>query len=207
MPKRREVNADLDRQTRFWVRAAIRVEMARYQITFGDLAQRLCEVGWDESEKNLRNKVALGEMSAAAFLLCLKLMGCKSAQIGPEEEALRSKVTIDQGLQSDLIRVTKRDDEAGVFELRLGELTTPITIAVECTPDMGRAEYYLSHCIKTPIQKSVFPGRAAKRFGFSPGAAIHRAVLGLSTYYREAVEAGLTPDEAWLIPNSKIELT
>jgi len=68
-------------RTHAWVTRAIRAEMVKSGITFGDLAQRINALGGDENERNLRNKVARGTFSAALFAQCLAAMGCKSLNI------------------------------------------------------------------------------------------------------------------------------
>jgi hypothetical protein len=72
---------DFDAKTHVWVTRAIRTEMVRSGITFGELAERLVMVGGDENERNLRNKVARGTFSAALFVQCLAAIGCKTLTI------------------------------------------------------------------------------------------------------------------------------
>ena len=67
-----------------WVNAAkgmLRAEMTRRGITYEQLAERLAETGAKETPVNLRNKVARGGFSAAFFLQCLTVLGCRSLTI------------------------------------------------------------------------------------------------------------------------------
>ena len=68
-------------RTHAWVTRAIRAEMVKSGITYGDLALRINALGGDENERNLRNKIARGTFSAALFAQCLAAMGCKSLNI------------------------------------------------------------------------------------------------------------------------------
>jgi len=58
-------------------------------------------------------------------------------------------------------------------------------------------EFSASHAIKTPTQ--IGPYRTSNRFADSPGYALHKAISGLTNYYREAVNAGYEPAESWLV--------
>ncbi|HET7084143.1 MAG TPA: DUF6471 domain-containing protein [Rhizomicrobium sp.] len=73
--------ADFESRTHEWVTRAIRAEMVRRGITFGELAEQIVLVGGDENERNLRNKIARGTFSAALFAQCLAAMGCKNLTI------------------------------------------------------------------------------------------------------------------------------
>ena len=59
----------------------LRVEMARRQMNYADLTERLAENGWTENERSLRNKVARGTFSAEFFLACLKAIGVNSIDV------------------------------------------------------------------------------------------------------------------------------
>lgn len=55
-------------------KAVLRSEMARRQVRSADLAKLLAEIGIQENERNLGNKIARGTFSAAFFLQCLAAM-------------------------------------------------------------------------------------------------------------------------------------
>ncbi len=52
----------------------IRGEMARRGVTYAQLVERLAEIGVDENERNLRNKVSRGKFTAGFLLQCLSAM-------------------------------------------------------------------------------------------------------------------------------------
>lgn len=56
-------------------RGVIRAEMARQNVTYAQLVERLAAIGVNESERNLRNKVSRGKFTAAFMLDCLLAMG------------------------------------------------------------------------------------------------------------------------------------
>jgi hypothetical protein len=53
----------------------IRGEMARRGVTYAQLVERLSEIGVDENERNLRNKVSRGKFTAGFLLQCLSAIG------------------------------------------------------------------------------------------------------------------------------------
>ena len=62
-------------------RGLLRAEMARQQVTYASLAERLATLGIKEDERNLRNKVSRGKFTAAFMLSCLVALGCSSIRI------------------------------------------------------------------------------------------------------------------------------
>lgn len=56
-------------------RGIIRAEMARQNVTYAQLVERLAEVGVDENERNLRNKISRGKFTAAFMVDCLSALG------------------------------------------------------------------------------------------------------------------------------------
>lgn len=59
-------------------RGIIRAEMARQNITYAQLAEKLATIGIQEDERNLRNKVSRGKFSAAFLLQALEALGIKN---------------------------------------------------------------------------------------------------------------------------------
>ncbi len=57
------------------VKGILRAEMARRGITYEVLAQKLADLGINDTAVNLRNKVARGGFSAVFFVQCLKAIG------------------------------------------------------------------------------------------------------------------------------------
>jgi Domain of unknown function (DUF6471) len=62
-------------------RGIIRAEMARQNITYSQLAERLESIGVTEDERNLRNKVSRGKFTAAFMLQCLGALGSQSVRL------------------------------------------------------------------------------------------------------------------------------
>jgi hypothetical protein len=102
---------DFDDMTHQWVTRAIRAEMVKRGITFGELAERLVLVGGDENERNLRNKIARGTFSAALFVQCMAAMGCKTLNIdlldrlyaGSDEVVIRPPAAV----VTEVVRATR----------------------------------------------------------------------------------------------------
>ena len=63
------------------VKGIPRAEMARRSITYEQLAERLAELGVNDSAVNIRNKVARGGFSAAFFVLCLYAIGVREVRL------------------------------------------------------------------------------------------------------------------------------
>lgn len=51
-------------------------ELKRRGVTYAQLAEKLGEIGVQENERNLNNKISRGGFSAAFLLQCLKAIGC-----------------------------------------------------------------------------------------------------------------------------------
>ena len=56
-------------------RGILRAEMARQNVTYSQLVERLESIGVTEDERNLRNKVSRGKFTAAFLLQCLSALG------------------------------------------------------------------------------------------------------------------------------------
>jgi hypothetical protein len=63
-------------------KAVLRSEMARRQLRSADLVKLLSELGVEENERNLGNKIARGTFSAAFFLQCLAAMKVTNLHLG-----------------------------------------------------------------------------------------------------------------------------
>jgi hypothetical protein len=63
------------------VKGILRAGMTRRAITYEELANRLAELGVNDSAVNLRNKVARGGFSAVFFMQCLKAIGCQNLRL------------------------------------------------------------------------------------------------------------------------------
>ncbi len=59
----------------------LRAEMARKAVTYAHLVEKLAEIGIEDNERNLRNKVSRGKFTAGFFLQCLFALGCTSLHL------------------------------------------------------------------------------------------------------------------------------
>lgn len=71
----------MDRDWTVYVKGLLRSEMARRQISYQDLADKLGDIGVKESEANLRNKVSRGSFTAVFLIQCLVAIGCSSLRL------------------------------------------------------------------------------------------------------------------------------
>jgi hypothetical protein len=203
MPRKNNICLELDAKTKDWVRALLRVEMTEKKITYKQLVELLRSAGLQEKEINLRNKITRGELSAANLLLCLKVMDVRGVNL--ERWALSSEPewSIDRALNDDLVTVLDRDDQAGFYTVRIGDIPTPVNIALERRSATNATVYTVSHAIKTP--ELAEPYRVVRQADNNPELALRRAIRGLTRNYGLAVDAGHTPSEDWLIPSDKLD--
>jgi hypothetical protein len=105
--------------------------------------------------------------------------------------------TIDKALDDDLIHLENRNDDLGVYEFRVGELDTIVSVDIGRLPSSDEAKYHRSHNIKTPKQAG--PHRQSRPYWDDIPYALHQAISGITSHYRDAVKAGHKPDESWLV--------
>ncbi|MEM6381555.1 MAG: DUF6471 domain-containing protein [Pseudomonadota bacterium] len=59
----------------------LKAELKREGVTYAQLAQKLSELGIDEKEANIRNKLSRGKFSAAFLLQCAKAIDIDSLRV------------------------------------------------------------------------------------------------------------------------------
>lgn len=59
----------------------LKAELKRKGITYAQLAAKLAEIGVQETERNLNNKISRGGFSAAFLLQCLEVVGAHHVNI------------------------------------------------------------------------------------------------------------------------------
>lgn len=59
----------------------LKAELKRKGVTYAQLVEKLAEIGVDEKEVNVRNKLSRGKFTAAFFLQCLTAIGVSSIMI------------------------------------------------------------------------------------------------------------------------------
>ena len=105
--------------------------------------------------------------------------------------------TIDKALDDPDIEVVDRHDEMGSYAIKVGSLSPVITIELGRFMNSDTTKFIVSHAIHTPEQAG--PYRTSKPFDDYPAYALHRAVDGITSYYRSAVKAGHKPKDSWLV--------
>jgi hypothetical protein len=104
--------------------------------------------------------------------------------------------TIDGVLSDPLLTIEDRHDEMGSFAIRIGALQTVVFIELGRFRTQETTKFHVSHAIHTPLQIGAY--QTSTPFADDWEYALHRAVTGLLSYYRQAIAAGHTPNEDWL---------
>lgn len=76
MMARKDDPATVEYETR--AKNLLKAELKRRGITYAGLAEKLAEIGVQENERNLNNKISRGGFSAAFLLQCLDAIGASS---------------------------------------------------------------------------------------------------------------------------------
>ena len=71
----------MDRDWVAYTKGLLRGEMARKQISYKGLVEKLATIGISETEANLRNKISRGGFTGAFLIQCLSAMGCHSLRL------------------------------------------------------------------------------------------------------------------------------
>ncbi|WP_417691713.1 DUF6471 domain-containing protein [Roseibium sp.] len=61
----------------------LKAELKRKGVTYSQLVEKLAEIGVDEKEVNVRNKLSRGKFTAAFFLQCLAAIGQTEVRLYP----------------------------------------------------------------------------------------------------------------------------
>jgi len=59
----------------------LKAELKRKGVTYAGLVDKLAEIGVEEKEVNVRNKLARGKFSAAFMVACLEAIGCSTLRL------------------------------------------------------------------------------------------------------------------------------
>jgi len=70
-----------DREWQRRVKGILKAELKRRHMTYRDLSEKLREIGVEDTERNISNKIARGSFTAAFFIQCLDAIGCRSVQL------------------------------------------------------------------------------------------------------------------------------
>jgi hypothetical protein len=80
MQRRNTINQP-DKEWQDRVRGMLRAELARRNLSYADLADRLRMIGVEDTPKNLSNKIARGRFTAAFFMQCMRAIGCRTIHL------------------------------------------------------------------------------------------------------------------------------
>jgi hypothetical protein len=67
------------------VRGLLKAELARRDVTYTELVNRLAAIGVSQSEQNIANKLSRGTFTAAFFVQCLEAIGCRTLRLDVDE--------------------------------------------------------------------------------------------------------------------------
>jgi hypothetical protein len=63
------------------VKGLLKAELARREISYADLADKLATIGVKDSERNLSNKIGRGTFTAIFFVQCMEAIGCHTIRL------------------------------------------------------------------------------------------------------------------------------
>jgi hypothetical protein len=63
------------------IKGAIRAELARRNLGYKDLAERLADLGVKDSERNISNKINRGTFSAVFLVQCMEALGVQNIHL------------------------------------------------------------------------------------------------------------------------------
>lgn len=66
------------------VKALLKAELKRRNVSYMELVDRLGSVGVHETEPNVRNKIARGKFTAVFLLQCLEAIGVKTLRLSDD---------------------------------------------------------------------------------------------------------------------------
>ena len=74
-----EVASTADWQER--AKRLLKAELKRQGVTYAGLVEKLAAIGVQDTEPNIRNKIARGGFTAVFFLQCLQAIGCRTLNL------------------------------------------------------------------------------------------------------------------------------
>jgi len=63
------------------VKGLLKAELKRRNLSYAGLAERLSDLGVEENERNISNKIGRGAFSAVFLFQCLSAIGCKTIHL------------------------------------------------------------------------------------------------------------------------------
>jgi len=65
------------------VRGLLKAELKKRNVSYKQLAEKLGELGINETDRNIANKLARGGFSAVFLVQCLSAIGCETLHLNP----------------------------------------------------------------------------------------------------------------------------
>ena len=62
----------------------LRAELARKDLSYADLAEKLAAIGVKDNELNVKNKIGRGSFTFFFFLQCMEAIGCNTIHLKDE---------------------------------------------------------------------------------------------------------------------------
>ncbi|NOX96387.1 MAG: hypothetical protein GXP04_15235 [Alphaproteobacteria bacterium] len=72
---------NVDKEYQAKAKGLLRAEMARRNLSYDELAEKLAGIGVEDTARNLSNKISRGGFSAGFMLQCLDALGVKSLSL------------------------------------------------------------------------------------------------------------------------------
>ncbi len=66
------------------VKGLLKAELARKDLTYGDLAEKLKAIGVKDNERNIANKLGRGTFTAIFFVQCMLAIGARTIHLDGE---------------------------------------------------------------------------------------------------------------------------
>jgi hypothetical protein len=63
------------------VKGILRAELARRQLSYADLAERLQAIGVKDDPRNIKNKIGRGSFTAVFFFQCMEAIGVQNIHL------------------------------------------------------------------------------------------------------------------------------
>jgi hypothetical protein len=63
------------------VKGLLKAELARRDLSYADLADRLSAIGIKDNERNISNKISRGTFTAIFFIQCMEAIGVKAIHL------------------------------------------------------------------------------------------------------------------------------
>jgi hypothetical protein len=81
MPKIEWKNKPLTREYEAKAKNLLKAELKRRGVSYAELVEKLADIGVQETERNLANKLSRGGFTAAFFIQCLDAIGCHTLRL------------------------------------------------------------------------------------------------------------------------------